>query len=333
MQSISVIVPVYNVQNYIERCIESILVQTYTDFELLLVDDGSTDGSKAICTDFARRDKRVSVLDNNHGGVSAARNAGLDAAQGHYITFVDGDDVIHPRFLETLSNAAESYGVDIAVANYKKIRHVGTVSVFGENENEMLEKTPVLMSEDQVMEKLFDDVGFMTVWGKLYKRACIGNHRFLNLDFAEDIEFNSRVFLNGGDAAFVDAPLYAWISHPDSAVGSVFSREKIDNVKSYLRTYYNVAPRGERYAGFALKRLYKGILSVKYNANKKYAAEINEVNKAAVKETRREFLKNKYVGIGFKAMAMMFVYVPFMYALFRFSMSTSSACKRNSLWP
>ena len=315
VQSISVIVPVYNVQNYIERCIESILVQTYADFELLLVDDGSTDGSKAICTDFARRDKRVSGLDNNHGGVSAARNAGLDAAQGHYITFVDGDDVIHPQYLEILYGIIVTYGADIAVGNYRECRD--TPSGIDFYNVTAIRDNAKTLSEEQVVKSLFDDICFMTVWGKLYKKDLIKGETFGHCAMGEDLEFNSRVFVKADKLTFADVPLYFWMMRSTSTVHSNFSRKNFDNVRSYYRAYSNVVIRSKKYGAYALGRLYKNILSMRYVGTKEYSAEIKKINKRVIKETGKDFLLNPYLGAGFKVSIMIFLCFPFTYRMFR----------------
>ena len=107
---VSVIIPVYNVQDYLARCIDSVVTQTHHDLEILLVDDGSTDASGDICNKLARQDQRITVIHKENGGLSDARNAGLDAMTGDYVTFIDGDDYVHPRFVEHLLRTINSTG-------------------------------------------------------------------------------------------------------------------------------------------------------------------------------------------------------------------------------
>ena len=121
MSEISIIVPVYNVEKYLENCIESILNQTFKDFELILVDDGSTDNSGKICDIYEKKDSRIKVIHKNNGGLSSARNAGLDIACGKYVGFIDSDDSIHPRMYEILYDLIKKYESDISCCNYKKI--------------------------------------------------------------------------------------------------------------------------------------------------------------------------------------------------------------------
>ena len=119
---ISIIVPVYKVEKYIHRCVDSILAQTFTDFELILVDDGSPDNCGIICDEYALKDNRIHVIHKENGGLSDARNAGIDWAfensNSEWITFIDSDDWVHPKCLEALVRAAQIYGTEIAICNY-----------------------------------------------------------------------------------------------------------------------------------------------------------------------------------------------------------------------
>ncbi len=123
---LSIIVPVYKVENYLPKCIDSILAQTFTDFELILVDDGSPDDCPALCDAAAEKDARVRVIHQKNGGLSAARNAGLDAARGAWIGFVDSDDYIAPEMYEVLYQAVQSTGADLALCDYAEVDEAGT---------------------------------------------------------------------------------------------------------------------------------------------------------------------------------------------------------------
>ena len=116
---VSIIVPVYNVKPYLNRCVDSLLGQSYQNMELLLVDDGSTDGSEALCDEYAAQDVRVRVLHKKNGGLSDARNAGVDAAKGEYLSFVDGDDWVSPYYIENLYRALEQAGADFSASCFE----------------------------------------------------------------------------------------------------------------------------------------------------------------------------------------------------------------------
>ncbi|GMO37902.1 MAG: hypothetical protein Ta2B_17610 [Termitinemataceae bacterium] len=120
MPVISVIIPVYNVEHYLRRCLDSVLAQTFTDFECILIDDGSPDKSPAICDEYAKKDSRFVVIHQANAGVSAARNAGLDIAQGEWITFVDSDDWIEPDMLRVLYQNAVKHQSDVSVCGVQR---------------------------------------------------------------------------------------------------------------------------------------------------------------------------------------------------------------------
>ena len=117
---ISIIVPVYKVEKYLDRCIESVLAQTYTDFELILVDDGSPDNCPAMCDAWAEKDSRIRVIHKPNGGLSSARNAGLDIMKGEYVTFIDSDDTVLPNYLERLLTALTVNSADVSVCSLKR---------------------------------------------------------------------------------------------------------------------------------------------------------------------------------------------------------------------
>ena len=143
---ISIIVPVYQVEKYLNECIDSILAQTFTDFELILVDDGSPDNCPALCDAAAKRDSRVRVIHKQNGGVSTARNAGLDAAQGNWIAFVDSDDTVEPEYLEKMHKAVLETGADFAICSSQCIDETGKTLAGGEHRllNEFLPQEEVL---------------------------------------------------------------------------------------------------------------------------------------------------------------------------------------------
>ena len=118
---LSIIIPVFNVEKYVQTCLDSVIEQSFRDFEVIVVDDGSTDGSPAICDAAAKQDGRIRVIHQRNGGLSAARNAGLDIARGEWIGFLDSDDFILPDMYEKLMNAAEKARADIAVCNYMRV--------------------------------------------------------------------------------------------------------------------------------------------------------------------------------------------------------------------
>ena len=164
MDLISVIVPVYNVEKYLDKCIQSIVDQTYTNLEIILVDDGSPDNSGAICDEWAEKDNRIKVIHKANGGLSDARNAGLDIATGEYIAFVDSDDYIELDFYDKLYNVIKATNCDISICNLRKVYENNNVSV---NNCDTFEITEY--STTEAMSALIDDKIRQVVWNKLYK--------------------------------------------------------------------------------------------------------------------------------------------------------------------
>lgn len=223
---ISIILPIYNAEQYLHRCIDGILAQSYTDFELLLIDDGSKDASGDICDEYAAKDTRVRVLHKANGGVSSARNLGLDNAQGEYITFCDADDYVGVGWLAAYSEAIASH-VDLAIQGYDAIDGDNTVeknlsSCQGDTIAEKRQLITSLMSQDMY--------GYL--WVKLFRRAIIEEHaiRFdTQSTFREDEQFFSKYMEYAASFTCVDRVGYYYIVPP---VG-----------KSYLRDpYYSIFP-------------------------------------------------------------------------------------------
>lgn len=181
---VSIIVPVYNIEKYLDRCIDSILSQTFTDFELLLVDDGSKDKSGEICEAYATKDSRVSAFHKVNGGVSSARNFGLDKAHGEWVTFVDADDEILSCYLSNLMSLVDN-DTSMIVANY----------IVEENEkivdNQISFEEGYLTAEQYLIKYFYNDNVRNEVWGKLFNFHDIGSLRFdTTIAIGEDLFFN-----------------------------------------------------------------------------------------------------------------------------------------------
>lgn len=209
MPQISVIVPVYKVEKYIHRCVDSILAQTFTDFELILVDDGSPDNCGAICDEYAARDPRIHVIHKKNGGLSSARNAGLDIAQGEYIMFCDSDDYVAPDWCEWLLKTVCSFPNSFIVSNLWK--------VWGD-----------IQQPYQPVSTHVHNTSYFTIYkyglsayavNKIYSADVIKKHH-LQFDeacyFAEDVEFNSMYCSFCSDCIYIAKPLYYYVDTSDS---------------------------------------------------------------------------------------------------------------------
>lgn len=187
MPRISVIVPVYNTEKYLRRCVDSILAQTFRDFELLLVDDGSTDSSPAICDEYAKKDSRVRVFHKENGGVSSARNLGLDNARGEWIAFADSDDHVNVEYLTILMRGLE---LDWVASSYRILGDKGGWLT-------QMEDGIYIGKDLYKCYQKYLSTNFRTPWGKRYKRELIHNIRFpLSMNVGEDLAFNLEYACN-----------------------------------------------------------------------------------------------------------------------------------------
>ena len=209
---ISVIIPVFNVELFLQSCLESVKAQTLKDFEAILVDDGSSDSSGAICDAYARADNRFRVVHQPNQGVSAARNRGLDLAKGDYVYFVDADDEMRPEALEHLYHAITQGEYDIAASGYSLVRN-------GEETDQCMTagSPPMIFSGDEVLYKLLVDCSFVcyTCWNKLITRKLIADLRFTDIK-QEDFLFCGQLSLRLGAVIYLNESLYRYYDRPSS---------------------------------------------------------------------------------------------------------------------
>ncbi len=236
---ISVIVPVYNTEKYLQRCIDSILGQSFTDFELLLIDDGSTDGSGAICDTYAAKDSRVRVFHKENGGVSSARNIGLDNALGEWITFVDSDDELLPDGLQTMLDGVTP-DLDMVMCGYVEYDTNGAVL-----EHERVEKVYNLSKKDSVLW-LYNGLGevyfyFGYPFARLFRRSQIEAHslRFdTSIAIKEDTLFVMQYICRGNGHTRMNAkPVYRYNHREGSAMSEVkkgFNRKDVDSFRAFV---------------------------------------------------------------------------------------------------
>ncbi len=246
---VSIIVPIYNVEKYLKICVDSILAQTYSDFELILVDDGSPDQCGIICDNYAAQDSRIKVIHKENQGLGFARNTGLDHAQGEFICFVDSDDWLEPNAIECWIAAQEKYKADIVMCNYQKRN----------NKNEILYRYEIRNSECcyqgiDVEKEIFwamigqksiikDDFTInMCVWTNLYKREQIEKEhiRFLSEReyLSEDICFNLQYLLQCQTAVMIPESLYCYRYNPTSLTSKYKENEYQKAVALYDKVLF-----------------------------------------------------------------------------------------------
>jgi glycosyltransferase involved in cell wall biosynthesis len=226
---ISIIVPVYKIDEILLRnCMESILMQTYVSLEIIIIDDGSPDNCGIICDEYALKDKRIKVIHTENGGVSKARNIGLDNCAGDFIMFIDSDDYIASDFIETMHQAIISEAVECVISGCTKTsttEKTGCSSFV--NSTKILNRDEVLESLFY-MEHLFLSIEITAVWGTLYKRDILQNKRFNEkMKIGEDFSFKLEVFKCIKKVLFLDSRGYYYFLRQDSAIRGSFNPSKM----------------------------------------------------------------------------------------------------------
>ena len=236
-EKISVIVPVYNVEAYLERCVESILQQTYTHFELILINDGSTDSSGQICDHLASQYENIKVYHIENAGVSNARNMGIQLATGSWVTFIDSDDFVTQDYLATLASAVEGLNVGFVIAPLHHIKN-GIVTDIPSHSG----KTELWSTEETMKELLMTTRTSFFPVAKLFKRDLLADEKFnTNYHLAEDALFLTELLLKTRcSCVFIDKPVYYYDHREGSATTSV-NRYVFDTIEVYQQIIAQVS--------------------------------------------------------------------------------------------
>lgn len=222
MCRVSVIVPVYQVEQYLAKCLDSILAQTFTDFELILVNDGTRDRCPEIMDEYAARDTRIRLVHKENGGLSSARNAGLDIARGEYVVFVDSDDTVEPTMIADAVQAAEKAHADLVIYNYRLVTEKGVQGAYLPMKNEVID-LDALGLDNYFYRYWMPYVHGQEAWCRLYKREIIEqNHlRYAPNDevFAEDTLFSAMYLMHVHTIAALAKPYVNYLQRGDSLMG------------------------------------------------------------------------------------------------------------------
>lgn len=240
LKLVSVIVPVYNVERYIKKCIDSILNQTYRNLEIILVDDGSTDGSSKMCDEYARNDTRILVIHKANGGQSEARNIGISESKGDYIFFVDSDDYIEYNAIKTMLEIAENKNADMVIADIYSVNEKG--EILNEGKGQYTFQNERLFSAEEAAQAFAElDWG---PWNKLYKRSVHKDIYFPQGKIHEDEAIMFQLFEQCNKIVYTNARLYNYLQREGSTTSTKYSLKKmnwfevwIDNFK-YVQEHF-----------------------------------------------------------------------------------------------
>ena len=287
---ISIIVPVYNAEKYLNRCIKSILHQTYTNFELILVEDGSSDASGMLCDNWAKQDTRIKVIHKENAGASSARNCGLDIADGKYITFVDSDDWIEQDMFEYLYTIIEENGAQIASCGWRIVK-----------DKDKKDVQPVPQTEIWGRKELLDfffrvngGKSSHSIWGKLIVKDLLEDYHFIEGRMNEDIETNFYLASKCKKAVCTNLIFYNYYKNDNGVTNSKFSEKKLDLLYIWDVLGENVmsmAPEYTRAYEINCKRARFTLLAQMHlNGYDKSNPKMQEIKLRLRKEVRKSFL-------------------------------------------
>lgn len=234
---ISVVIPMYNAEKYVEKCLNSLLEQTYKDLEIIIVNDGSKDNSQTICERFAEQDKRITLINTENRGAGSARNTGIEVAKGEYISFIDSDDYVCPDYYERLLHMLERAGADIAIGKYQRISEHDEMKFINSGEVKEctnLEELLVLYGEDEDRY-----INAVLVTNKLFKRELFeGNVRFPIGRLIDDEFIIYKLIYKSKKIVYTDDVMYAYVQSDSSVMRTNFKEQRVhDTIDVYDEVY------------------------------------------------------------------------------------------------
>ena len=280
---ISVIVPIYNVEKYLRKCVDSLINQTYKNLEIILVDDGSLDNCPKICDEYAKQDSRIKVMHKENGGLSDARNAGMKVARGEYISFIDSDDWIKPEMIEGMYNRMIEDNSDLVSSGVLWVDENGA-----EIRNATVSENCVLNTEQAMKELINDGKLKQHVWNKLYKADLIKNILFDKGKYHEDVFWSYKVIGEAERISIEKNSYYFYVQRSKSIMGEKYSAKRLDALDAMkLRCEYTKDK---------FPKLYNNALSV-YIGSCMYhlqLALLADIDKAVIKNiiSRIDYRKN-----------------------------------------
>lgn len=282
---ISVIIPVYNVEKYLKRCLDSVINQTYKNLEIILIDDGSTDKSGNICDEYAAKDKRIIVIHKENGGLSDARNKGLDICTGDYISFIDSDDWINLNYFDVLLKNLLEYDVDVACCDYLRTNKY-------EQNNDINIENVQIFRDEKILE-IYLEKELVSACAKLYRKEKFYDVRFPLKKVNEDISTIFLVFIRSKTVSFIDKKLYFYFRNTGSITKSKFSRKNLDLLhawKEVSNLSKNYSKEIKKLADFRLKKVYFSLLGIIAYNGMDNTAENNEIKDFLLKNFKENYM-------------------------------------------
>lgn len=286
VEMISIIVPVYNIKRYVEKCVKSILNQTYKDTELLLIDDGSTDGSSELCEQLAQSDSRIRVIHKKNGGLSDARNVGLKEAKGEYIGFVDGDDYIHPQMYEILLKQMVEQQADMVYCDFETV-HIEQAK--GDKKQDTAEAGHVLVDTNINIMEADDVLRLVTnlytkdivAWNKLYRREILEDLLFEKNRLHEDLWMIPYISLKCKRVVYVDVKCYYYVEREGSITTSNVTTKRMYDLLDALANGCELLKEKQKHDAqlIVLHHLCNYIMYYYENAGKDFGNKAGDIKK------------------------------------------------------
>lgn len=272
---ISIVIPIYNVEEFLKTCLSKVCVQTYTNVEILLIDDGSTDACPSICDEYAQLDNRITVVHKKNGGLSDARNVGIEISKGEYITFIDSDDFISEDYIEYLYSLIREANADISVCQVQMVTEDGSLIKTKASSKNMV----VRGTKNCVHAFLYDNTIDTTAWRKLYKTSLFkdNNIKYPVGRYNEDVFTTYKLVMQSSVIAVGSRQLYMYRQRTGSITKSEFTTKHLDHVLGHLERYNGIT---QVYPEFK-------VLASKY--------VISSINKALLKMSKSKGNYNHYL--------------------------------------
>lgn len=289
---ITVVVPIYNVELYLKRCINSILKQSYSNLEIIMVDDGSEDNSGLICDEYEKKDERIQVIHKGNGGLSDARNAGINIAKGAFITFIDSDDFVSLDYIDSLYELILKYNTDISGCYHKKFANDREIPKRIERKEAI-----ILSGVEAVIDLCYQKHITNSAWGKLYRMSLFEKNRYPVGKLYEDLGTTYKLFLLCDKVAFSMEEKYYYFQRNNSIMHYDFSKKNMDRIILSEELYDNVKNVSRELRSAAETRLFISSVQVLREMpldNEKFKEEKSIVTKY-IKLYRKKVLFNKDV--------------------------------------
>ncbi len=296
---ISIIIPVYNVEQYVANCLESVINQTYKNLEIIIVNDGATDNSPEICYDYSKKDSRIILINQENKGLSGARNTGMNAATGDYIAFIDSDDTMHENMLEIMLSTIIKYDLKIVECDFVKGGYDSNIE-FHQNKVEV-----------QDIEKALNRInkpGFYSTWTKLYRSDLLENLNFIPGKIHEDTLMTSQVYKRINHIGYIDIPLLIYTIDNESITRSRYSKKNVDAIDVVMEAHDNFIKLAQKKSTKkTIANTITKFLVHNYNSLFEYSnLDNNKVHRKKI----RKYISSKSQLIDFNLYNFLIIYLP-----------------------